>query len=253
MNIAVVTGASSGMGREFVLQLDRHCRKLDEIWVLARREDRLLKLKEQTKKTVRIFLADLEAETGTDLLLEQLKIKKPKIMFLVNAAGYGVHGAFAERPAKDTLGMVKLNCCALTAITNCCLPYLKKESRIINIASAAAFVPQPKFAVYAASKSYVLSFSRALRAELEQKHIYVTAVCPGPVNTEFFKKDNCNINETFYKKMMMAQPEKVVKKALIDSLLKKEVSVYGIAMKAFFVLTKVMPHQWMLNIMKHIL
>lgn len=253
MKIAVVTGASSGMGKEFALQLDRRFKALDEIWVLARRTKLLEELKQSISKKVRIFPTDLQKDDSLTDLKQLLTQKNPKILFLVNAAGYGVHGDFANQEAQDALGMVKLNCYALTAVTYCCLPYMGNQSRIINLASAAAFVPQPKFSVYAATKSYVLSFSRALRAELSGKGIYVTAVCPGPVNTEFFKKDNCDINNTFYKKIVMAQPDKTVRQALFDAMHKKEISIYGMSMKAFCLLTKMMPHQWMLCVMKKIL
>lgn len=251
--IAIVTGASSGMGKEFVLQIDQLARHLDEIWVIARRTDKLLELEKQTKHKLMVCSADLTKEEERAGIENLLKKEKPIISMIVNAAGYGVHGIFEQSNSNTTLGIIDLNCHALTALTKICLPYLAKGGRIINLASSAAFVPQPKFAVYAASKSYVLSFSRALHIELMERKISVTAVCPGPVDTEFFQHDDCNINQTFYKKLMMAKPEAVVKQALIDAKKRKMVSVYGISMKAFRMVTKILPHNMILRIMKWIL
>ena len=123
------------------------------------------------------------------------------------------------------------------------LPYISKNSRIIQFASAAAFMPQPGFAVYAASKSFVLSYSRALAVELKKKNIYVTAVCPGPVETEFFGIALDGGKLAPIKKLTMAEPKKVVKKALMDSMKGKRISVYGPWMKAFYVLCQIVPHE----------
>ncbi len=169
---------------------------------------------------------------------------------LVNAAGYGKIGAVGETDMGEECGMVRLNCEALCAVTHLVLPYMSFNSRIIQYASAAAFLPQPGFAVYAATKAFVLSYSRALGAELKKREIYVTAVCPGPVKTEFFDIAETNAVIPLYKKLVMANPRKVVKKALKDSMAGKSVSVYGIVMKAFRLLTKAVPHRWILAAME---
>ena len=142
--------------------------------------------------------------------------------------------------------MVDINCRALTAVTHIVLPYITKKGQIIQMASSAAFMPQPGFAVYAASKSYVLSFSRALGCELKGRDISVTAVCPGPVKTEFF-----DIAETYeavrlYKKLTMAKADKVVYQALVDAKHGRSVSVYGPLMKGFRVLAKFLPADFMM-------
>ena len=139
--------------------------------------------------------------------------------------------------------MAALNCVALTAVTRLVLPFMEPNSRIIQFASSAAFLPQPGFAVYAATKSYVLSFSRALNQELRKRKICVTAVCPGPVKTEFFDIAEETGNKIpIYKMIVMADPVKVVRKAIADAEAGKELSIYGAAMKAFWILTKIMPH-----------
>lgn len=148
--------------------------------------------------------------------------------------------------------MVQVNCTALTAVTTMVLPFMPQNSRILQFASSAAFLPQPGFAVYAASKAYVLSYSRALNRELKSRKIFVTAVCPGPVRTEFFDIAQTTGEIPLYKKLVMADPGKVVAKAIRDSIAGREVSVYGIWMKAFWVLAKVFPHSLILDIMEKI-
>lgn len=251
--IAIVTGASSGMGEEFVFQLPNICKTLDEIWVVARRKERINSLSEKSSvKTVPLVI-DLQKDDDYNILSEKLNQEKPVIAVLVNSAGYGVHGYFEEQEQNDCLGMIELNCYALSKICHRCIPFMRANSRIINMASAAAFIPQKRFSVYAASKSYVLSFSRALNQELKRRKIYVTAVCPGPVNTEFFKKDNCDINKTFYKRVVMAEAKDVVKQALQDSVNKRELSIYGSLIKAFYVVTKIIPHRIILFILQFLL
>ena len=243
MKIAVVTGASSGMGREFVLQLGYFYKNLDEIWVIARRRERLVELAEKSRVPLKIFDGDLQKKKVYKKLCEALKEEQPDIRMLVNSAGFGKSGAVTELAKEEFRAqpdMVDLNCRALTRMTLLCLPYMKKESRIVNLASAAAFCPQPLFAVYAATKSYVLSFSRALGAELAYRGIRVTAVCPGPVDTEFF--DVSGKLENPLKKLTMAQAPKVVHRALKDSRAGKAVSIYGVPMKAAYLGAKLVPH-----------
>ena len=136
-------------------------------------------------------------------------------------------------------------------MTKICLPYLSVGSRVIQVASAAAFGPQPGFAVYAATKAYVLSYSRALAEEVRGRGIIVTSVCPGPVDTEFFGKDGKPVSKL--KQKSMAKPEDVVRKALLDSAKKKRLSVYKPSMKAVHAAWKVMPTTWMLLLIKKFL
>ena len=137
--------------------------------------------------------------------------------------------------------MVDLNCRALIAMTHISLPYMTYPSNIINMASSAAFMPQPSFAVYAATKSLVLSFSRALNQEMAGMGVTVTAVCPGPVDTEFFDRAQVYAQMIPVKKYFLVKPEDVVRKALTDAYHGKEMSVYGVAMNAFRGLTSVIP------------
>ena len=184
-----------------------------------------------------------------------LKDNQPQITMLVNSAGYGILGPFAKENTTDNwfneqTGMVRLNCEALTAMTYLCIPYMKEGGRIIQLASSAAFLPQPNFAVYAATKSYVLSFCRALNEELRNRKIYITAVCPGPVDTEFFDRAEQGSERLFIKNFFHAKPDKVVAKALQDTRNKKEISVYSLPMQIFFFISKLLPHKLMLVFMR---
>ena len=138
--------------------------------------------------------------------------------------------------------MIDVNVKGLVAVTHIVLPYMAKKSNIIQVASASAFIPQKEFAVYAASKSFVLSFSRALRAELSDIGICVTTVCPGPVDTEFLAISNAGQEQKTLKKLVTAKVEPVVSKALRDAKAGKELSIYGIPMKSVWIASKLLPH-----------
>ena len=249
MKIAIVTGASSGIGKEFVKQIEHLYKELDEIWVIARRRDRLEELKSCMLTNVRILEGDLCQNSIYEEVKLLLKEKKPNIRMLVNAAGFGKIGEVKKLSTEEQLDMIELNCKSLTHMTKICIPYMTKGSRIVNIASAAAFCPQPSFSVYAATKSYVLSFSRSLRIELSEDEIFVTAVCPGPVATEFFEVAGQR-EQNQMKAAVTVKPEAVVKQALLDARDGKELSVYGAAMKGAEAATKLLPHSLILKAMK---
>ena len=241
--IIIVTGASSGMGREFVKQLAKSTKTVEEIWVIARREERLLALKKEIANIkVRVFALDICREKDLNVLAAHLIVENPSVRVLVNAAGVGRAGRFDEITRKEAENMVDLNNKALIAITHMVLPYMTKPGNIIQLASASAFLPQKEFAVYAASKAFVLSFSRALQAEVKKQGIVVTAVCPGPVKTEFLSISNAGRKEKTLKKLVTVKPKQVVRKAIFDAKRGKEISIYGLPMKATFVAAKLLPH-----------
>ena len=245
MKIALVTGASSGMGREFAKQISARYSRFDEIWLIARRTERLEETATEIKLTSRVISLDLTNQEELKAFKELLETQQPDIKLLVNCAGYGATGACDEIDCDIQLGMIDLNCRALTAVTTLCLPYISSNSRIIQVASAAAFIPQPDFAVYAATKSYVLSYSRALRTELKPRKISVTCVCPGPVNTEFF--DIAGTKIKFFKKMVMAEPEDVVEQAIKDAALGNALSIYGKSMKLAYIAGRFLPHKLLMK------
>jgi short-subunit dehydrogenase len=252
MNVAIITGASSGIGFEFVRLVDSAFDSVDELWLIARRRERLLEIQHIARHKVRVLAMDLTKEAQIERLEDLLEETNAVVRLLINCAGYGLTGNFPVNSKDGQLGMIRLNCEALTHVTYSVLPYLRSNSRILMMASSAAFVPQPGFAVYAATKSYVLSFSRALATELKQNEVFVTAVCPGPVDTPFFDRaershsDSSREKVEKLKKMFLVSPEKVARQALYDALKKKDVSVIGLPMHGLQLLTKCLPHSFLL-------
>ena len=246
MKIALITGASSGMGREFVLQLDKS-EAFDEIWVVARRLERLEALRSEVRAPLRCLSLDLSAEDSLRELKDLLAAEKPEIACLVNASGFGIFQAFADAPLEGQLRMIDLNDKALVALTYLALPYMGSGSRIINMGSLSSFQPVPYINVYGASKAFVLSFSRALGAELKPRGIRVMAVCPGWVRTEFFDTAVTDPKViTYYNRYYEAS--EVVRRALRDLRRGKDVSVCGFSVRVQVLLVKLLPHRLVMRI-----
>lgn len=251
-SVVIIVGASSGMGEQFALQIDAQLRKTDEIWLIARRKDKLTELAGRMRNNTRILAMDITKEAQIERLTDTLAEYDCQIRMLVNCAGYGVIGDFSELECEEQMGMVRLNCEALTRVTYACLPYMVKGTRVIQLASCAAFLPQPGFAIYAATKAYVNSFAQALRVELMDKGIIVTSVCPGPVDTPFFDIAEKSGKMLSIKAMTMVASKDVVKKALRDACDKKATSVYSLPIQAFAVLAKIVPHSLILPVVRFI-
>lgn len=238
MKIAVITGASSGMGREFVYALDRD-EEFDELWVIARREQRLLELKEKCRAKIRPIVLDLQTRESFALYRQLLEQEKPEIAVLVNAAGFGLFGAFMDMDMDRQLDIIDLNSRALTAMCYMSVPYMKKGSRIYNMGSMSSWQPVPYINVYGASKAYVLNFSRALGVELKDRGIKVMAVCPGWITTEFF--DHAIHDDTISYFNRYYPPEQVIEKALKDMKKGKNASVLGFPERVQVLLVKLLP------------
>ncbi len=189
MNIAVITGASSGLGYEYAKAV-LAAREFDEIWVLARREDRLAELKKELGDKIVPVVADITDTLALNRYVDLLKEKNADVKLLINNAGFGKLGNFDELTLEHNAAMVRLNCEALTAMTAATLPFMSDDGEIINTCSIASFAPNTRMAVYSSTKAYVMSLSRALRIELKPRKINVLAVCPGPMDTEFLTVAN---------------------------------------------------------------
>ncbi|MBQ0050678.1 MAG: SDR family NAD(P)-dependent oxidoreductase, partial [Treponema sp.] len=194
--ITIITGASSGMGAEFARQIFGELKENDELWLIARSYEKMEALKNEiqgkyaeNRAEIKIFSMDISGREGVerfnDLILREKAAREFVIDTLINNAGFGTYGPFEETPLDREVQMIDLNCTSLTGICGICIPFLMGGSRIINVASLAAFLPLGNFAVYGATKAYVLSFTVALAAELKDKGIKVTALCPGSVSTDF--------------------------------------------------------------------
>ncbi len=245
MKIAVITGASSGMGREFVRQLDA-AEQYDELWVIARRRDRLEALAGEVRAKVRPICLDLSLKESYQAYAELLAEEKPRVAVLVNGSGFGRFGAFCDIPLEDQLSMIDLNDKATVAMTYLTLPYMEAGGRIYQIDSLSAFQPVPYINTYAATKAFVLSFSRALNVELKTRGIRVMAVCPGWVRTEFFDHAVTDDTITYYNKYFDA--DRVVARALRDMRKGKDISVCGLSIRNQVRLTKLLPHRLVMKI-----
>ena len=228
MKIAVITGASSGMGREFVFALDG--KGYDELWVIARREERLKELQMECKTPVRVMALDLMERDSFNVYKDALAETNPEIQVLVNAAGFGLFGTFMEMDLDQQLDIIEINDKALTAMCHLSVPYMPSGGSIINLASNSSWQPVPYINVYGASKAYVMSFSRALGVELKAKGIHVMAVAPGWIKTEFFDHaihdDTIKYFDRFY------TAKQVVDKAMKDLSKRKAVSILGLPVQA---------------------
>lgn len=248
MGIAIITGASSGLGEEFARQVQYSFANIDEVWLIARRKERLEKLAASLKIRTRVIQADLTKKSDLRRIKKQLELSNPKINLLVNCAGFGAMGNFMELSLSEQMEMIDLNDKALVSMTYLALPFIQKKGRIIQIASVAAFLPQPGFAIYAASKSFVLSFSRALNEELKKRCISVTAVCPGPVKTEFFDRAKRGSNVMTIKKYFMANADEVVNGSMMASKKRNPIYTHSYVMKAIYLFSRIIPTRFILMI-----
>ena len=247
MSIAVVTGASSGMGMEFVRQIDKK-EKLDEIWVIARRTERLEQLAAECTTPVIPLSLDLTDPASLEKLRAMLSQRKPEVSMLVNASGFGKYGTYLDLTDEEIDRMIDLNIKSTVHVTYDVLPYMPDGSRILTIGSASAFQPLPEFIMYAATKSFVVSFCRALNVELRSRKITVTCVCPGYVRTEFFQVAQDTKNPTTCTNFKpMYEPEDVVRKALKDSKKGRDLSVLGMNTKLKRWAGKLLPARMVMN------
>ena len=239
-NIAIITGASSGMGKEFVLQLDG---QFDEIWGIGLGEEKLKEVENLVNGKFRGFELDLTKDESFEKLTKLLSDEKPNVQYLANCSGFGKFGRYDEIDIKQSANMVDLNCRALVQMTEYVLPYMSEGGRIVQIASVAAFQPVPYMAVYAASKAFVLSYSRALNQELKNRKIKITTVCPFWTKTAFFDRAKATKAkaEVVTKYVAMYDPKKVVKKAIKDSKKGKELSICGFIARSQVRLVNILP------------
>ena len=242
MDIAVITGASSGMGRELVLQLSER-EKFDEIWVIARREELLEELKQEVSVPIRPIPMDLTAPDSLDRYRDLLEFARPNVRFLANVSGYGRFGTYEKIPVEDSLNIIDLNVRAVVGLTELTLPYMKRGAQIAEWDSLSAFQPVPYLNVYSASKAFLLSYSCALNEELKDRGIRVMAVCPYWTNTAFFDRAKQTDADAVTVFEVMYEPKDVVARALRDMENgRKTVSVYGGTAKLQRVLVKLLPH-----------
>ena len=244
-NIAIVTGASSGLGRAYVGHLDQGALgELDEIWAVARRGERLEALARTCKTTVVPLTLDLTKKSSIRALAQRLDAEgNVNVRVLVNCAGFGTFGDFALYEPGKTSQMVELLMRAPVELIYESLPYMHAGSRIVNIASVAAFIPQPRLALYSACKRFVLDLSRSLDAELGEVGIHVTAVCPKFMRTEFL--DHAQDDESARKMCVIGfeDQQRVVRKSLESARRGKSLCIPSADMKALYAVSRVCPYK----------
>ena len=251
MNIAIITGASSGLGKEFAVSLDKSRNEIEEIWLIARRRVRLAELAESLSKKARVLSLDITDDSALSSLRGLLEAEKPQIKLLINNAGFGRLGYFKELSAEDSRDMLRLNCEALTVISRMCLPFMGENAEIINTCSIAAFAPNARMAVYSSAKAYVLSFSKALRLELKDQKINVLAVCPGPMDTEFLPVAGIAKGSSFtFDTLPRDNVKKVAEKSLRASKRGRGVYTCHPFFKLYRVIAKLLPHSIVMKMSK---
>lgn len=247
--IAIVTGASSGMGRRFAQTAATHV-AFDELWVIARRADRLETLSQELSgQTVRQISMDFTDGEALEGFARTLAAENPEIVLLVNTTGFCKFQAVEDVPRKTADSMLTLNCTALMNMCYICLPYMKSGSRVLNIASVAAFQPVPYITEYAATKAFVLNFSRGFWKELRPKGITVTALCPYWTKTEFFNVANNRTEKdriTYFNAMY--DPVEVVNRGWRDLLKGRDLSTFGFIARMQILLVKILPHRLVMKI-----
>lgn len=244
--IAMITGASGGIGQIFVHELAKET--LDEIWVIGRNQERLLALKKEYGEKVVPICKDLTKDIDILSISDLLGEQTISILWLVNNAGTAKMAPSAEFSVSEINQTIDLNCKAPVELINICIPFMEKGAKILNISSASAFQPVPYINLYAATKAFERSYSRALNAELKPSGITVTAVCPGWVDTAMLSKEIDGKKVHF---PGIVAPEKVVKKALKDAKKGRDMSVCSLYVKCQHLNVKILPQKLTMKLWLH--
>lgn len=238
MNVAIVTGASSGIGKAFALKLDKL--GLAEIWLAALDKSGLDDTAKLMKTPTRVFAADL-TQDGVAALRDALKTDKPDVRWLVNASGFGKFGRYDEIPVEVSVNMIRLNCEALVMLTEYCLPYMSSGAKIAQISSVSAFMPTPFVSVYSATKAFVHNYARALNVELKPRNISVCAVCPFWTKTRFFDRAEQDDRKVVINYTVMYDPKDVADRAYDDIMRGKDISICGFMARSQTRLLRLIP------------
>lgn len=243
--IAIVTGASGGLGREFVKLLIQKP-ELQEIWAIARDGDKLGQLKSELGDKIRTFLVDLADIEQIKKFGRLVEGEAPVIRYLVNNAGYAKFCSYEDLSLEQSINMIDVNISAVVAMGLVCIPHMERGGHIINIASQASFQPLPYQNIYSSTKAFVRNYTRALNVELKEKGICATAVCPGWIRTGLFARGMIGAKKAATKFPHMVLPEFVAKKAIKDADNHKDMSVYSLYTKLSHVVSKLIPQKWMM-------
>lgn len=245
--IAVITGASSGMGKRFAETIDQFG-TFDEVWVIARQWDKLEALRDTVPFPIRVLAMDLTDRASFNIYKAALAEEPVQVGLLMNCSGYGKFSAVLDTPLAVNLNMTDLNCQAVVAMCQLTAPYMPRGSQIINIASVAAFQPIPYINIYGATKAFVLSFSRALNRELRRQGVGVMAVCPFWTKTAFFDRAVTGGEAIVKKYAAMYDPDDIVRRTWRDAKRGRDVCKYGFVARGQAALTKLLPHSLVMDV-----
>lgn len=241
--VAIVTGAAGGIGVEFVRELLKE--DLDEIWAVGRNAERLEGLRAQYGERIVPICADLTDPQGLAVIRTGLENGSYRVSYLINNAGIAKMAPSKDFTDAEIGQTVGLNCTAPVLLVNHCLPFMGKGSRIINVCSASAFQPVPYINLYAATKAFERSYSRALHVELKPLGITVTAVCPSWVDTGMLKRE---ANGKPIRFPGMVAPACVAQTAMRDAKKGKDMSVCSLYVKCQHLNVKLLPQKWTMKI-----
>lgn len=251
MKIAIITGASSGLGREFFLQAGDYFSDIEEFWLVARRAERLAEYAAllPDKKVVCVPL-DLAKDESYSTLSELLAERKPEVRLFVNNAGLGFWGSVESLGTEKQINCVDVNVKAVTALSAAILPYMGQNGRIIFTSSIASFAPNAYMTTYSSSKAYVTAFARGLRYELKKdsRKIKVTVVCPGPMATEFISVGG--VKSKTFEQLPYCDPVKVVRGTLKCAKRGKFIYTNRLFFKFYRLVAKILPAAWVMPMAK---
>lgn len=242
--IAVVTGASSGVGAEFVRQLSAGGGgPLDEIWAIARRRERIEELAKSCKVPVRAIALDLVDPASFEALETMLGEEEPQVQWLINSAGFGKFGPALEVDPAQMADMIRVNCLAVVEMCYRVLHYMLAGSRIVNLASAASFMPQPGLVAYSASKRFVLDFTRGIDYELGAAGIHACALCPKFMKTEFLDSPGDASSADHLTKIGFEDMPHAVTSALRAAVLGRSMCISSPDMRLAYLACKLLPYR----------
>lgn len=242
MDIAIITGASAGLGQAFFRSVVRRYPKLDQIWLIARRADRLQQLAQDSPVPVVCLPLDLTQDGSYQAISERLAAEQPRVRILINNAGLGQLDDMVDSDVATQVRMVDVNCRGLTAVTTAVLPYMPKDSFVIQVASIAAFAPNARMTVYSSTKAYVLSLARGLRMEMKSRGVNVLALCPGPMSTEFLEKADITAGKSKqFDTLPYSDPEAVADGAVVRAARGKAIYTPRAFYRFYHFVSKVLP------------
>ena len=250
MKIAIITGASAGLGQSFFRSVCARHPDLEGIWLIARRLERLEAMAEGCSILVTALSMDLTDPDCYDALQQRLTAAGATVKLLINNAGLGELDNVIDSDWRTQSRMVDLNCRALTAVTTVVLPFMERGGYVLNVCSIASFCPNTRMTVYSSTKAYVMSFSRGLREELKPLGINVLAVCPGPMKTEFLDVANITDRSPMFKTLPYSDPDVVADRAVKWAAKGKSVYTPKFLFKLYRVLAKLVPHALMMKFCK---